>query len=169
MDELQYVYIISCIRAGLEYKNSYKKLQGRKHQGLFYKIGRTNNLVSRLSEIQTCCPFELRLFFWARFKNKNSAINAEQEMHLKYKESCIRGEWFFFANVRGLPQTLHKVKVFLARLNNTVEISENLKSIVNKTHYTNKEIQYFISTQKRKNSRERSILITPRIVDKIIN
>jgi len=121
MEKLQYVYIILCNQPCLEHVKSYHQ----KQRGFFYKIGRCNDLNIRLAGIRTGCPFELSLFFWVRFKNRNSAIDAENEMHLRYKEKCIRGEWFFFRNGQTT-QPLLKIKTFLTRLHNAVEISEQL-------------------------------------------
>lgn len=53
------------------------------------KIGRTSNLKSRLSSIQTCNPHEVELLAWfaedERFEN---------EVHSDLADARVRGEWF---------------------------------------------------------------------------
>ena len=73
--------------------------------------------------MQTDCPFELKLIFWARFKDEDSMKNAEEEMHLKYKEKNTRGEWFFFVSIRYVPASVISVQNFLTRLHGVIETS----------------------------------------------
>ena len=136
-EKFHYVYIIFCTQKCSEYRQpsfeqnyiNFKhknelRYNKTKQCGFCYKIGMTYNLSARFSIIQSACPFKLKLFFWAKFKDIDSAKDAEGEMLLKYKEKRVRGEWFFFANINGTPQKLRSVKNFLTRLYNVIETSE---------------------------------------------
>ena len=53
------------------------------------KIGCTGNVEERIAQMQTCCPYELRLL-WQIQGDKND----EAEIHERWKHERIRGEWF---------------------------------------------------------------------------
>lgn len=56
----------------------------------YFKIGITSKSIrSRLSALQTGCPFELRLCgLW------DGTVEEERRWHEDYSEFCVGGEWF---------------------------------------------------------------------------
>lgn len=57
----------------------------------FIKIGTSNDLKQRLSNIRTACPFELSL--WQTIRTPLSAA-VERHLHAMMKHCRKRGEWF---------------------------------------------------------------------------
>lgn len=100
-------------QAGIGFKTHYdwmridkdyrsKSLQRKKTNGYvylihckettFYKIGISKNSYgARLSQIQSCCPFELEMVHVIHSVNY---LNLEKELHYKFKDKRVRGEWF---------------------------------------------------------------------------
>lgn len=66
-----YVYLIECVGSD------------------FYKIGYATNPEQRVKELQIGCPYELRMV-----NSFPGGINEERELHARYNNSAIRGEWF---------------------------------------------------------------------------
>jgi hypothetical protein len=62
---------------------------------IFYKVGISKNPISRLSELQTGCPFKLILIGTWYFREPSKM---EKYIHLDLKKSGVheRGEWFRF-------------------------------------------------------------------------
>lgn len=84
-----------------DYKDSYKSCNWSellpyvyvieaKDTGL-YKIGYTNRLKSRLNQLQTGCPYKIKLIMASPRKN---AREMEAVLHRKFNDNNIRGEWF---------------------------------------------------------------------------
>lgn len=72
-----------------------------------YKIGVTGNSpLSRLSEMQTGCPFRLELIAFAPV---DDATEAEMRLHVKHDLWRIRGEWFALStkHVDDITQYFH--------------------------------------------------------------
>jgi hypothetical protein len=61
----------------------------------YYKIGITTNIDKRILELQTGNPFLIQLVF---FKIVNDASALESELHKKYKNKNVSGEWFYLDN-----------------------------------------------------------------------
>lgn len=61
----------------------------------YYKIGITTNINKRISDLQTGNPFLIQLVF---FKIVNDASDLESELHKKYKNKNVLGEWFWLNN-----------------------------------------------------------------------
>lgn len=61
----------------------------------YYKIGITTNIDKRISDLQTGNPFLIQLVF---FKIINDASALESELHKKYKNKNVLGEWFWLNN-----------------------------------------------------------------------
>ena len=58
----------------------------------YYKIGISKlNYHLRLSGIQSGCPFELEMIYVI---HSNDHRNLEKELHDKFKDKRVRGEWF---------------------------------------------------------------------------
>jgi len=54
------------------------------------KIGQTDNGVEqRMAQLQTGCPYELKLL-WVY----NGEEYTEASIHVNFKHECVRGEWF---------------------------------------------------------------------------
>ena len=66
-----YVYIVKCRR--------------------YYKIGVSNNIKSRINDLQVGNPFKISLY---KLYSYHNAFNKEKELHIKYKSKCHTGEWF---------------------------------------------------------------------------
>jgi len=57
----------------------------------YVKIGRTKNFKQRLNNIQSGCPFKLRLWLQIRtFSPKET----EEYLHSQLNHCLLRGEWF---------------------------------------------------------------------------
>lgn len=125
--------------------------ESRKNTNIhYYKIGVTCSLPNRLREIQTDCPLELNLTFWARFKTRYSAEKAEKETHLHFRKDGIRGEWFQFrdyslyrsyGNYRVAE--IKRVVKYISQQQNVVEISEQITGL-SKIQRTKEGDRYFI-------------------------
>lgn len=61
----------------------------------YYKIGITSNIQKRINTLQTGNPFLIQLVF---FKIVNGANTLENELHKKYKNKNVLGEWFWLNN-----------------------------------------------------------------------
>jgi len=58
----------------------------------YYKIGISKiDYHLRLSGIQSGCPFELEMIYVI---HSNDYRNLEKELHHKFRDKCVRGEWF---------------------------------------------------------------------------
>jgi len=58
----------------------------------FYKIGISKNYYgARLQVLQTGCPFELEMIYVI---HSNDHCNLEKELHDKFEDKRVRGEWF---------------------------------------------------------------------------
>ena len=62
--------------------------------GVFFKIGRTKNIKSRLSQMKTSNPHELRV---VGLKVVDSPDIEEFLLHREYEHHRVRGEWFKFS------------------------------------------------------------------------
>ena len=74
-------------------RNSYKKSKGeiktyliKNRRNGFYKIGRSINPLKREKTLQSEEPDIVMVNTWSR--------NIERQLHIKYKDYRVRGEWF---------------------------------------------------------------------------
>ena len=58
------------------------------------KIGKSNDIYSRICELQTGNPYKLRLLFSLKMKDETMAFNLEQKLHKLFRKSQLEGEWF---------------------------------------------------------------------------
>lgn len=58
------------------------------------KIGMSNDVQSRLAELQTANPMDLEYYRGLKFKNISDARKAEKELHKMFRDVRLRGEWF---------------------------------------------------------------------------
>lgn len=58
------------------------------------KIGITNNVKKRLDALQTANPMKLEYFFGMHVKTQRDALDIESELHEKFKDYRLMGEWF---------------------------------------------------------------------------
>ena len=90
-----------------------------------YKIGITNDLNRRLGEIQTGCPFELKVVKVWTHRQREQIKKYERVLH-KYYEKCgcrlrTNGEWF----------SLHKADIaFLCKPNGVTEQNQAIADIL---------------------------------------
>jgi hypothetical protein len=84
---MQYLYLISC-KSGFE---------------TFYKVGISNDVESRLAQLQTGNPLELSIEACYGFDN---AEIVEKSIHQAWEKEKIRGEWF---NVSGCEDKFHDI------------------------------------------------------------
>lgn len=62
--------------------------------GEYIKIGISNNMKSRLSQLQTGNPKKLEVLCLIPVKNEISAKKLEQKLHIVYQRFSVCGEWF---------------------------------------------------------------------------
>ncbi len=58
------------------------------------KIGKTDDVVKRLSELQTGNPFKLSIILTIMLKTIEDAFSLENALHRKFKDYQLEGEWF---------------------------------------------------------------------------
>jgi hypothetical protein len=58
------------------------------------KIGKANNIGSRMVDLQIGNPTELKLIATIPCLSENHAFSVESELHRRYSHLYIRGEWF---------------------------------------------------------------------------
>lgn len=63
-------------------------------EGTLVKLGRASSVRQRLSEIQTGCPYSVRLVFACDVLEEYEGSMREAVMHDLYANSRMRGEWF---------------------------------------------------------------------------
>lgn len=59
-----------------------------------YKIGITNNPLKRLYQLQTSCPYRLKIRYLFDCENQDNAYKLEKHFHKKFKKHRMNGEWF---------------------------------------------------------------------------
>ena len=59
--------------------------------GIFYKVGKSNSPMARISSHQTSCPFEVKV---AGIYFSSDMGNEEREIHAMFSHKRVRGEWF---------------------------------------------------------------------------
>jgi hypothetical protein len=58
------------------------------------KIGKSNNVKSRISELQTGNPNELKLLATVSCHDESAAFKFESKLHTSFSNLYLRGEWF---------------------------------------------------------------------------
>lgn len=58
------------------------------------KIGKADNTVKRLNELQTGNPYKLSIILTVMMPSINDAFSLEQELHQLFKDYRLEGEWF---------------------------------------------------------------------------
>lgn len=77
------------------------------------KVGITNNLGSRLSVIQTSCPFPISLVHSFSFPQRDMARYLERGFHQVQKPSRAYGEWFDMEPLKALSILCLMVRIAL--------------------------------------------------------
>ena len=96
------------------------------------KIGYSNNVRKRLSEIQTTSPYELAILTICE-----GGIEVEKELHDKFNKSYIRGEWFspseeLITHINNFPPYLNKEYIGLRKLRRNKKMTmEEVGKIMN--------------------------------------
>lgn len=58
------------------------------------KVGYTSDIDMRIANLQTCCPYRLKLVMTVPCENKSMAIKLERFLHNRLKKGSMQGEWF---------------------------------------------------------------------------
>ena len=66
------------------------------------KIGKANDVWSRLCELQTGNPHKLRILLTVGLQSEEQAFQLEQLLHRKFSKSRMEGEWFKEQDVLNL-------------------------------------------------------------------
>jgi predicted GIY-YIG superfamily endonuclease len=61
------------------------------------KIGKAKDVAARIAQLQTGCPYELKLVGSLRCKSEMHAAGIEQLAHRVFKHARRRGEWFEYS------------------------------------------------------------------------
>jgi hypothetical protein len=61
------------------------------------KIGKANDPEVRRVELQTGCPFEMRLMGYLKCKSQMHSHAVEQQLHRLFRKEAFRGEWFRYS------------------------------------------------------------------------
>jgi hypothetical protein len=61
------------------------------------KIGKANDPEMRMAELQTGCPFEMRLMGTLKCKSQMHSHAIEQRLHRLFRKEATRGEWFRYS------------------------------------------------------------------------
>ncbi len=71
------------------------------------KIGKANNPEVRKVELQTGCPFEMKLMGTLKCKSEMHSHAVEQRLHQMFRREKHRGEWFRYSG--HLPYVLSQI------------------------------------------------------------
>lgn len=97
--------------------------------GLYFKIGKANDVSNRLKTLQTSTPTPLRLI---ATKQDNEAFSLESKIHSKLSSYRVRGEWFLTTKevIEGL------IKEFGFNQKNKIEnkIPDDVSKIIQVLH-----------------------------------
>ena len=80
------------------------------------KIGVANNIDKRISDLQTGCPWPLRLIAKLNCKSRKAAYSLERQFHRNYSHKRIQGEWFWFSNEHAFAHTLTRLSTPISYL-----------------------------------------------------
>lgn len=58
------------------------------------KIGKTNDMLTRMKELQTGNPYKLRILLTVGMRNEQEAFELEQTLHKEFRKARMEGEWF---------------------------------------------------------------------------
>ena len=61
----------------------------------YMKIGISKNLDSRIKQVQTGCPIQLRRVEYVVVENRDIALSLEKMLHNEFKDLNTFGEWFY--------------------------------------------------------------------------
>ena len=59
-----------------------------------YKFGISNNPKRRIKQLQTGCPYNIKLIFELVLDKDIKAVDVETQLHQHLKRYNVRGEWF---------------------------------------------------------------------------
>jgi len=60
----------------------------------FYKIGMAVNLKKRINQFYSYSPYEIIVVMLQVFPNRSDAAGFEADLHRKFADKRVRGEWF---------------------------------------------------------------------------
>lgn len=89
------------------------------------KIGISKNLDSRIKQVQTGCPIQLRRVEYVVVENRDIALSLEKMLHNEFKDLNTFGEWFYLIKDCNIGR---RRKSILSKFNiNKIEILFDLK------------------------------------------
>lgn len=65
-------------------------------QQAYVKIGRSENVISRISTLRTNCPVPARFFAWVETETYGKSVTLEAKLHERFADRRSTGEWFKF-------------------------------------------------------------------------
>lgn len=91
----------------------------------YMKIGISKNLDSRIKQVQTGCPIQLRRVEYVVVENRDIALSLEKMLHNEFKDLNTFGEWFYLIKDCNIGR---RRKSILSKFNiNKIEILFDLK------------------------------------------
>ncbi len=69
--------------------------------GNVVKIGVTDDIERRLGEVQTGCPYEVRVRTKLIFDTRTEAFAMERHLHQTFRKHRTYGEWFKWHGIKG--------------------------------------------------------------------
>lgn len=72
------------------------------------KVGYTSDIDMRITNLQTCCPYRLKLLMTIPCESKSMAAKLERFLHNRLKKGLMQGEWFRWDRCGALvPKAIH--------------------------------------------------------------
>jgi transposase len=72
------------------------------------KVGYTSDIDTRISNLQTCCPYKLKLIMTIPCESKSMAAKLERFLHNRLKRGTMQGEWFRWDRCgQFVPKAIH--------------------------------------------------------------
>lgn len=90
---------------------------------IYFKIGISSDVRSRLQTLQTGNPFKLSVLFKIKVFSREDAIVLERGMHNKLWEIRLEGEWFSFGNKYTKEDLSKELRILINKLMDQANIS----------------------------------------------
>lgn len=78
------------------------------------KVGVTSNPGSRLSTIQTSCPYFIEIACVFPMPDRETALTVERGFHTVLKKHAVNGEWFDFGPGRAIEFMCQNIRAMLS-------------------------------------------------------
>ncbi len=94
-------------------------------QGNKVKIGFTNNIKQRMKNIKTSSPLSLKLL-----GTIDGDRNVEKELHLKFHQYRLSGEWFLWSDeIKDYINQHNQIDVWIDMINEEIWIYKKIKVV----------------------------------------